>query len=72
MKKSRFGFGKALLIIVLMFLIGAGAAYGYFRVSTPTVHGPATSAPSTTPASGTPSASPHSNVPAAHARFVVL
>jgi hypothetical protein len=76
--KSSFGVGKALLIILLMFLIGAGAAYGYYRMTTPTVRGPATSAPGATPASGTPgtgttpSTSPHSNVPAAHPLFVVL
>jgi hypothetical protein len=67
--KSSFGVGKALLIILLMFLIGAGAAYGYYRASTPAVRGPSTSAPG---AGTTPSASPHSNVPAAHPLFVVL
>lgn len=77
-KKSRFGFGKAILIILLMFLIGAGAAYGYYRASTPTVHVPATSTPGATPPSSspaagvTPSTSPHSNVPAAHPLDVVL
>lgn len=79
-KKSRFGFGTAILIILAMFLIGAGAAYAYYRVSTPTVHGPSPSAPGATSApvipstspSASPSATPHSNVPAARPLYVVL
>lgn len=75
-KKSGLGVGQAMLIILVMFLIGAGAAYGYFRVSAPTVHIPSQSTPATTPAtttpSASPSASPHSNVPATHQLNVVL
>lgn len=59
-------FGKAILIIFLAFLLGAGGAYGYFRVSTPVPQaGTATPAsspttsptPRTTPRT-TPSAAP--------------
>ncbi|HLJ81824.1 MAG TPA: hypothetical protein VKT52_10085 [Ktedonobacterales bacterium] len=79
-KKSRFSFGTAILIVLAMLLIGAGAAYAYYRVSTPTVHGPSPSAPGATSApvtpstspSASPSATPHSNVPAAHPLYVVL
>lgn len=79
-KKGGLSFGTALLVIVLMFLIGAGGAYGYFRFSAPRVHVPSPSAPATAPASTTPSASPkaspsaspQSNVPATHLLNVVL
>lgn len=76
-KESGLSLGKSLLIILLMFVIGAGAAYGYFRISTPKVHvsspGTPTAAPATaTPAVASPSASPHSNVPAAYPLYVVL
>ena len=60
------GFGRGFLIVLLMFVLGAGGAFGYFRMSTP--HAPASSVPSVptvTPAgtgtptgTGTPAASP--------------
>lgn len=77
--ESSFGVGKALLVIVMMFALGAVAAFGYFRLSAPTVHGDTngnnqpqnatpspSSSPSTTP-STTPSATntPHALAPGA-------
>jgi hypothetical protein len=59
------GMGKSLAIIVLMFLLGAGAAFGYFKLSMPHV-----SSNSTAPSSTTPSASPASSpatTPSPHA-----
>lgn len=76
--ESSFGLGKALGAILMMFALGAVAAFGYFRLSAPTVHTnnngnnqqqsstPSPSAaPSTTP-STTPSATstPHAFAPA--------
>jgi hypothetical protein len=56
-ENSGFTAGKAVLVIFLMFVIGVGAGYGYFRFSQPTVHGD-TPASSTTTPTFTPSASP--------------
>lgn len=74
--ESSFGLGKALLAIVMMFALGAVAGFGYFRLSTPTVHSDSnnqqqnatplpSASPSTTP-STTPSATgtPHAMAPA--------
>ncbi|MDE3231476.1 MAG: hypothetical protein KGO05_16475, partial [Chloroflexota bacterium] len=69
-------FGKGLLTIVLALLIGAGAAYGYYVVSTPKP--PAATTPSASPSASpkaSPSASPKSTAPAksalpAHAAYV--
>jgi hypothetical protein len=56
-ESSGFTAGKAVLVIFLMFVLGAGAGYGYFRFSQPTVHGDAPASSTTTPTL-TPSASP--------------
>jgi hypothetical protein len=48
-----FTVGKAFMVILLMLVLGAGSAYLYFRISTPTVH----SNINTTPAATTPSVS---------------
>lgn len=58
-------FGKGLLTIVLALLIGLGAAYGYYVVSTPKP--PAAATPDATPSASpkaSPSASPKSTAPA--------
>jgi hypothetical protein len=79
-EKSNFGAGQALLIIVLMFLVGAGAAYGYFRLSTPTVHGdvpastttPASTASPSGTASPSTTASPHALAPSVRSPMVLI
>lgn len=65
-EESSFGFGKAVLAILMMFAVGAVAGFAYFHLSAPQVHtgGNNNQAPSSTPASGTPSPSP-STTPAA-------
>lgn len=57
-KKGTVGLGSAFLIILLMFILGVGAAYGYWKYSTPKL--PVNNgAPAATPAAtGSPSASP--------------
>lgn len=37
-EESSFGLGKAVLIILMMFALGAVAGFGYFRLSAPKVH----------------------------------
>jgi hypothetical protein len=77
---SSFGAGKALMIIVLMFVVGAGAAYGYFRASTPTVHGdvptstttPASTASPSGTASPSVTASPRTLAPSVRSPLVLL
>jgi hypothetical protein len=81
-ESSDFSFGKAVLIWLLLFLVGAGGAYGYYKVSTPTVHGtpPTTiSTPSSTASpsgtaspSASPSASPHARAPSTPGMAVFL
>ena len=59
-----FTAGKGLLVVVLVFLLSVGAAFGYYKLSKPTVPAsiitsptvPATAAPS---ASASPTNSPH-------------
>jgi hypothetical protein len=53
-EESKGSVGKSLGIIVLMFALGGGAAFGYFKISTPKA-GTNTTSP---PASTTPAASP--------------
>jgi hypothetical protein len=62
---NTFTAGKGLLVVVLVFLLSAGAAFGYYKLSKPTVPAsvitsptvPATTAPSASP-SASPNASP--------------
>ncbi len=76
--KRSFGAGKAILIVLLMFVVGAGAGYGYFRLTKPTVHGdiPAsTTAPAVTPSTtGTPATTvtPHALVPSTDGPMVAV
>ncbi|HEX6797352.1 MAG TPA: hypothetical protein VF116_06525 [Ktedonobacterales bacterium] len=64
-EESSFSFGKAVLAILMMFVLGAVAGFGYFRLSAPTVHTdsnnnqqrPPAASPSAAP-SGTPSTTP--------------
>ncbi len=72
--KSGFTAGKAVLVVLLMLLLGAGAGFVYFKISAPKAppdnsiapvnsgSTPATSSPSTSP-SASPSSSPHSFAP---------
>lgn len=54
-KKGGITFGKAILLILLMFVVGAGAAFGYWKFTTPPLPSDTTT-PSATPATtGTPS-----------------
>lgn len=75
--KGGFTAGKAILIILLMLVVGAGAAYGYFRISTPAIHGstapiPAgTTTPTTSPGAKSTS-TPHTAIPASSASRVVF
>src|SRR5258707_4102195 len=75
-ESSDFSFGKAVLVWLLLFLVGAGGAYGYYKVSTPKVHGtpPATiSTPSGTASpSASPSASPHARAPSTPGMAIFL
>jgi hypothetical protein len=59
-ERGGFTVGKAFMIILLMLALGAGSAYAYFKISTPTVHsnGPATTTPSVS--GTTPTANPSS------------
>lgn len=77
-KKGGIGFGAAFLIILLMFVLGVGAAYGYWKYSTPKL--PVNNgAPAATPATtGSPSASPSPSatkhafaVPSGHVAIVI-
>lgn len=58
--ESSFGFGKALLVILMMFALGAVAGFGYFRLSAPTVHTDSNgnNQPQNTTPAASPSASP--------------
>lgn len=57
-KKGGLTFGKAILLILLMFVVGAGAAFGYWKFTTPPLPSNA-STPSATPATtGTPGGTP--------------
>jgi hypothetical protein len=51
--------GKSLAIIALMFVLGAGVGFGYFKISAPHVN-PNSSAPSTTTPTASPASSPTS------------
>jgi hypothetical protein len=76
-EESSLTAGKAILIVVLMFVLGAGGAYGYFKLSTPKVNidspAPASSATpaSTTTPSASPTATPHALAPGAPSRYAV-
>lgn len=81
-EKGGFSFGKALMIWLLMFAIGAGGAYGYYRFKTPVVHGEvptvspspvSTASPAASPSAAPKStASPHALAPAARPSIAYL
>lgn len=63
--KSGMSFGRAVLIIVVMFLLGSGLAFGLFKLTAPKASpGGAASPSSTAPAAASSTAAPSSKTPA--------
>lgn len=69
-KKSGPGFGVAVLVMLLMFVVGAGGAFGYWKFTTPKlpVNNGAPSA--TTTPNASPSASPKASPSATQHAFI--
>lgn len=57
-EESSFGPGKAVLVVLMMFVLGAAAGFGYFRFSAPTVHTDSNNNQQQRTPSASPSASP--------------
>lgn len=69
-KKSGSGFGVAVLVMLLMFVVGTGAAFGYWKYTTPKVPSDTSTPSATTTPNASPSASPKASPSATQHAFI--